>query len=87
MENYGLDHVFCVKFRRDMQMNGLRRTVYEVLTSTSPKVALKRQYLARECRKKPVFRAKIARVLDSLYDDCTLRIAIIELRRELLQQK
>ena len=46
-----LNHEFCAKFRAEIKNKGLVAVISELLTSKSEKVALKKKYLARECRK------------------------------------
>ena len=78
-----LNHEFCAKFRRDLKEQGLARVIVELLTSTSEKVPLKKQYLAREC-KKPAFAAKINDAITSVGNaNRSLRPALNSLRTEI----
>ncbi|MBQ8481278.1 MAG: hypothetical protein IJ532_01935 [Alphaproteobacteria bacterium] len=82
-----MNHEFCAKFRQDIKARGLQYVVVELLTSTSEKVPLKKQYLAREC-KKPAFAAKIEEAITSVgNNDRSLRPALNSLRTEIIGAK
>lgn len=79
-----LNHEFCAKFRKDLKEHGLTQVIVELLTSTSEKVPLKKQYLAREC-KKPAFAAKIEDAITSVGNsNRSLRPALNSLRTEII---
>ena len=81
------NHEFCAKFREDLKKHGLKYVVVELLTSQSDKVPLKKQYLAREC-KKPSFAAKVEEALTALgNDNRSLRPALQSLRSEIIGSK
>ena len=85
--NMEMNHEFCVKFRRDLKARGLKYVIVELLTSNSEKVPLKKQYLAREC-KKPAFAAKIEEAFTSLGDsNRSLPPALDSLRTEIIGAK
>lgn len=80
-------HEFCAKFRADLKKHGLKQVVVELLTSQSDKVPMKKQYLAREC-KKPAFAAKVEEALTALgNDNRSLRPALQSLRTEIIGVK
>ena len=82
-----LNHEFCAKFRKDLKAQGLKAIVIELLTSKSEKVPLKKQYLAREC-KKPAFAAKIeAAISEVKQNNSALRPALNALRTEIIGAK
>ena len=82
-----MDHEFCSKFRKDIKKQGLKYIVVELLTSSSNKVPLKKEYLAREC-KKPAFAAKIEEALKSIGENNrSLRPALYTLRSEIIGEK
>jgi len=79
-----LNHEFCAKFRKDLKAQGLKAVVIELLTSKSEKVPLKKQYLAREC-KKPSFAAKFEEAFAAVKrDNSALRPALNSLRTEII---
>lgn len=83
MNHKDLDHDFCTGFRDDLKRYGLEHVVTELLTSKSDKLPLKKQYLARECRKKS-FAAKFNEALATVGDNNrSLRLGIIGLREEI----
>lgn len=78
-----LKHEFCAKFRRDLKERGLKYVIVELLTSNSEKVPMKKQYLAREC-KKPSFAAKVEEAIKDVgNDNRALRPALNSLREEI----
>ncbi len=79
-----LDHSFCVKFREDIERYGLKQVIRDLLFSTSEKVPLRKQYLARECSKKKSFRAQFENACAELKIDCRLRPAIIAIQKEII---
>lgn len=82
-----LSHEFCAKFRKDLKEQGLNYVIVELLTSTSEKIPLKKQYLAREC-KKPAFAAKIENALTAVGNsNRSLRPALNVLRTEIIGAK
>lgn len=82
--NNELSHEFCAKFRKDLKAQGLKNVIVELLTSKSEKIPLKKQYLAREC-KKPSFAAKIEEAIAAVkQDNCSLRPALNILRTEII---
>jgi hypothetical protein len=85
MEKQKLDHSFCVKFREDIERYGLKQVVKDLLISTSEKVPLRKQYLARECSKKNSFRAQFENACAELKaDERQLRPAIIAIQKEII---
>jgi len=82
-----LTHEFCAKFRKDLNAYGLKHVIAQLLTSTSEKVPLKKQYLAREC-KKSSFAAKVDKVLTEIgNDNRSLRPSLNSLRTEIIGAK
>ena len=82
-----LTHEFCAKFRNDLNAHGLKYVIVELLTSTSEKVPLKKQYLAREC-KKSAFAAKLDKILTEIgNDNRSLRPNLNSLRTEIIGAK
>ena len=78
-----LTHEFSAKFRRDLKERGLKYVIVELLTSNSEKVPMKKQYLAREC-KKPSFAAKVEEAIKDVgNDNRALRPALNSLREEI----
>lgn len=85
--NMEMNHEFCAKFRQDLKAHGLKYVIVELLTSNSEKVPLKKQYLAREC-KKPAFAAKIEEAITAVGDsNRSLRPALNSLRTEIIGAK
>jgi hypothetical protein len=84
MEKQKLDHSFCVKFREDIERYGLKQVIHDLLFSTSEKVPLRKQYLARECSKKSSFRAQFENACAELKADRQLRPAIIAIQKEII---
>ncbi|MBQ7633103.1 MAG: hypothetical protein IJS88_03210 [Alphaproteobacteria bacterium] len=60
-----LDHAFCSKYRKEIKAYGLQQAIRDLLTSTN-KVELKKQYLAREVEKKESFKADFVAACDSI---------------------
>lgn len=84
-EKQKLEHEFCSKFRQEIKKSGLKQVVVELLTSQSSKVPLKKEYLAREC-KKPSFAAKIEEAMKALGEsDRSLRPALYSLKAEIIK--
>jgi len=78
-----LTHEFSAKFRRDLKERGLKYVIVELLTSNSDKVPMKKQYLAREC-KKSSFAAKVEEAIQQVgNDNRSLRPALNSLREEI----
>lgn len=82
-KNNSLDHDFCEKFRGEIKARGLAYVVSELLNSSSDKVTLKKQYLARECRKSS-FRGKFKEACDALgQNNRQLRPSLMSLTAEI----
>ena len=84
MSKDGLNHEFCAKFRAEIKSNGLAAVISELIVSTSEKVALKKQYLARECRKNS-FVGKFDDAVAILVErDRRMRTPLMSLRKEIV---
>lgn len=83
MEEKKLDHKFCAKFREDIERYGLKQVVMDLLFSTSEKVPLRKQYLARECSKKNSFRAQFKNACAELMVDRKIRPAVMAIQQEI----
>lgn len=78
-----LTHEFSAKFRQDLKARGLKYIIVDLLTSNSEKVPMKKQYLAREC-KKSSFAAKLEEAIQEVgNDNRALRPALNSLREEI----
>ena len=81
-----LNHDFCVKFRAEIQNQGLVSVINELLFSTSEKVALKKKYLARECRKN-AFAGKFAEACATIVErNRRLSHSVYSLKQEIIGQ-
>ena len=78
-----LDHSFCTKFRQELQSYGLKQIIRDLLVSTSEKVPLRKQYLARECKKNS-FRTQFVSVCNELKEDRSIRPAVILMQNEIV---
>ena len=82
-----LNHEFSAKFRKDLKERGLKYVIVELLTSNSEKVPMKKQYLAREC-KKSSFAAKLEEAIQEVgNDNRSLRPVLNSLREEIEEIK
>lgn len=79
-----LDHSFCVKFREDIERYGLKQVIRDLVVSTSEKVPLRKQYLARECEKKNSFKNQFVAACADLKADRQLRPAIMAIQKEII---
>lgn len=84
MEEKKLDHSFSVSFRKDIERYGLKQVVRDLLSSTSEKVPLRKQYLARECSKKNSFRAQFDKACAELMTDRQIRPAVQAIQKEII---
>lgn len=79
-----LNHDFCEKFRNEIKAHGLVYIIVEILTSSSDKVPLKKQYLARECKKTAAFKTRFqAACVDAGIHNRKLRPALNLLKAEI----
>ncbi|MBR1825334.1 MAG: hypothetical protein IJ770_01965 [Alphaproteobacteria bacterium] len=83
-EKMKLDHTFCAKFRADIDRYGLKQVIRDILVSTSDKVPMRKQYLARECQKKANFRTQFVDACSELMADRQIRPAVIAIRQEIV---
>ena len=83
-EKVKLDHAFCAKFREDIERYGLKQVVRDLVVSTSAKVPLRKQYLARECNKKNSFKNQFVAACVELKNDRQIRPAVIALQQEIV---
>lgn len=85
--NSGLNHDFCAKFRAEIKNQGLVAVLAELLVSTSEKVALKKKYLARECRKN-AFAGKFNDACAILVErDRRMSFPVSSLKQEIIGQR
>lgn len=79
-----LDHTFCSKYRKELKAYGLQQAVRDLLTSTN-KVELKKQYLAREVEKKESFKADFIAACDSIISaDRKLSPAVRAIQKDII---
>ncbi|MEE6208201.1 MAG: hypothetical protein VZR95_09135 [Alphaproteobacteria bacterium] len=82
-----LNHDFCAKFRAEIKNQGLVAVISELLVSSSEKVALKKKYLAREC-KKNAFAGKFTEACDTLVGrDRRMSFPVSTLKQEIIGQQ
>jgi len=87
MANNDLNHDFCAKFRAEIKNQGLVAVISELLVSTSDKVALKKKYLTRECRKSS-FAGKFTEACDTLVGrDRRISFPVSTLKQEIIGQQ
>lgn len=78
-----LDHEFCSNLRAEIKSYGLVPVVSEILTSNSDKAKLKKEYVAREC-KKNAFAGKMVEACNAVVArDSRMRMPVFTLKQEL----
>ncbi|MBO6281681.1 MAG: hypothetical protein J6N49_04015 [Alphaproteobacteria bacterium] len=81
-----LNHEFCAKFRAEIKDHGLIAVISELLVSTSDKVALKKKYLTRECRKN-AFAGKFTEACATIVErNRRLSHSVYSLKQEIIGQ-
>ena len=76
-------HDFCVKFRGEIKAQGLQQVIRDLVTSTSDKVPLRKEYLTRECKKNS-FRNQFQMACETLMMDRQLKPAIRAIQQEIM---